>query len=190
MVRPPGDKRDVSHLNVEIKARCERIDAVREILRERQALFVGVDHQVDTYYRSPRGRLKLREGNIECALIHYHREDESGPKESRVTLYHPSDPRALKEILARCLGVLVVVRKEREIYFIDNVKFHLDTVEKLGSFVEIEAIDQTGTIGKARLLGQCEAYMRALAIETDDLVSCSYSDMLLHLDRAATDPAG
>ena len=178
----PEPDRTMTHLNVEIKARCNDPDAIRTVLRQRSAEFKGVDHQVDTYFRSPKGRLKLREGSIERSLIHYHREDETGPRESLVTLYQPqSDSSALKEVLTRSLGVLVVVKKEREIYFIDNVKFHVDTVEDLGSFVEIEAIDDTGVIGREMLQAQCVEHMRAFGIRSDDLLGRSYSDMLLEL---------
>ena len=169
----------MSHLNVEIKARCNRPDAIRKILQYRNAAFKGVDHQTDTYFRTPNGRLKLREGNIENCLIHYDRENRPGPKESRVTLYETQPDSPLKEILSKSLGVLVVVEKQREIYFIDNVKFHIDTVERLGSFVEIEAIDKTGALGKDELQKQCEGYIELFQIQSDDLIHCSYSDMLL-----------
>jgi len=167
----------MSHLNVEIKARCSHTDAVRRILKERDAVFKGMDRQVDTYFRCPNGRLKLREGDIEYALIHYDREDTAGPKKSLVTLYRPERNSTLKKLLTRALGVLVVVEKQREIYFIDNVKFHIDAVQGLGSFVEIEAIDATGEIGEDTLRRQCGMYMDLFGIRMDDLVTLSYSDM-------------
>ena len=169
----------MSHLNVEIKARCNRPDAIRKILQDRNAAFKGVDHQTDIYFRSPNGRLKLREGNIENCLIHYDRENRPGPKESRVVLYETQPDSNLKEILSKSLGVLVVAKKQREIYFIDNVKFHIDTVERLGSFVEIEAIDKNGALGRDELQKQCERFIDLFQIQPDDLIHCSYSDMLL-----------
>jgi len=168
----------MSHLNVEIKARCSHTDAVRRVLKQRNAIFKGVDRQVDTYFGCSDGRLKLREGDIEYALIHYDREDAAGPKRATVTLYHPERNSALKELLTRALGVRAVVEKTREIYFIDNVKFHIDTVQGLGDFVEIEAIDAAGEIGEGALRRQCDVYMKLFGIRTDDLVACSYSDML------------
>lgn len=167
------------HLNIEIKARCTAQDAIRALLRERAARFVGEDHQIDTYFRTPRGRLKLREGAIERNLIYYERADQQGPKASNVTLYRPGPDPSLKAILTQVLGVLVVVDKRREIYFIDNVKFHLDRVEGLGTFVEIEAIDEDGTIGEARLHEQCAYYLDLFEIAEEDLLSVSYSDMLM-----------
>ena len=168
----------MAHLNIEIKARCGDPDRVRGALRARGADFRGVDHQVDTYFHCPRGRLKLREGNIERSLIHYDRPDQSGPKPARVTLCHPERTGPLRQVLAAALGVWTVVDKRREIYYIGNVKFHVDQVEGLGGFVEIEAIDADGDIGARRLREQCEEYMRMLGIEEEDLVTCSYSDLL------------
>lgn len=170
---------DGSFLNVEIKARCTAPGRIREALRARQARFVGEDHQIDTYFRTPRGRLKLREGAIEHNLIYYERTDQPGPKASNVTLYRPTPDAALKEILTQALGVLVVVDKRREIYFIDNVKFHLDRVDRLGAFVEIEAIDVEGTRGEDRLRAQCAHYLDVFEIKEKDLVRVSYSDLLL-----------
>lgn len=169
----------MSHLNVEIKARCDDPGRVRSVLAERNADFRGTDHQVDTYFHCPTGRLKLRQGNIENSLIHYDRPEKPGPKQAAVTLYHPRPDPALKAVLTEALGVRVVVRKTREIYFIDNVKFHIDTVEGLGNFVEVEAIDTAGDIGPEKLLAQCREYMTLLGIKRRDLVSASYSDMLL-----------
>ena len=73
----------MSHLNVEIKARCNNQDEIRRILKERGAEFKGVDHQIDTYFKSNNGKFKLREGNIENDLIFYERENKAGPKESK-----------------------------------------------------------------------------------------------------------
>ena len=173
----------MSHLNIEIKARCSDPERVRKVLQARDAVFKGVDHQVDTYFRCAKGRLKFREGNIEYSLIHYDRQDEAGPKDSLVTLYHPERNSALKEILSNSLDILVIVRKRREIYFIDNVKFHIDIVDTLGSFVEIEAIDVTGAIGKDALKIQCDEFMRLFGIQPEDLLTSSYSDMLLAAGR-------
>lgn len=73
----------------------------------------------------------------------------------------------------------MVVDKEREIYFVDNIKFHIDTVLNLGTFIEIEAIDETGEIGKEKLLQQCQRYLDVFGIINENLVECSYSDLLL-----------
>lgn len=175
-----SSERAAQPVNIEVKARCEDLAAVRAVLRdELEARFIGEDHQVDTYFSVERGRLKLREGTIERHLIYYERPDQAGPKPSEVMLYQPEAPAALKELLGRALGVRVVVEKRREIYFLGNVKFHLDRVKGLGTFIEIEAIDREGTLGHERLREQCEHYWQRLGLSETARVAASYSDLLL-----------
>src|SRR3989344_8010057 len=169
----------MKHLNIEIKARCNDHEKIRSILKSRNADFKGTDHQIDTYFKVDNGRLKLREGNIENFLVFYEREDKEGPKKSDVILFKSDPSSSLKEILLKSLGALVVVDKQREIYFIENVKFHIDTVMNLGTFMEIEAIDSDGSYKKEKLLKQCQKYLKLFGIPKDDLVSVSYSDLLL-----------
>ena len=163
-------------INVEIKARCADPEHVRAVLRQRKARFAGLDHQVDTYFRVGQGRLKLREGNVENALIYYLRPNESGPKTSDVFLCASSP--GLKELLAAALGVLVAVEKRREIYYLGNVKTHVDQVTDLGSFVEIEAAGDENA-NRERLLRQCRELMEAFGVREEELFAESYSDLLL-----------
>lgn len=167
------------HLNIEIKARVASLEPLRDFLIAQKARYVGTDHQKDTYFNVPEGRLKLREGNIEQALIFYRRNDQAGPKKSEVMLHAiTKEDASLVAMLKNALPTEVVVEKTREIYFIGNVKFHLDMVEGLGTFAEIEAIDLDGSVGEAQLYAQCNDYMQAWKIETEDLLTDSYSDML------------
>lgn len=165
--------------NIEIKAKCRQSEKIREILASHNARFVGIDRQIDTYFKVQHGRMKLREGNIENHLIHYHRDNQAGPKKSEVILYRPSSE-TLKPLLTTALNILVVVDKQRAIYFIDNVKFHIDEVKELGAFVEIEAIDKDGSISEKELEMQCKSYLALFGIEDRDLMETSYSDMLLN----------
>lgn len=166
------------HLNIEIKARCADPDRIEAYLRDHKAEHRGEDHQIDTYFHTQTGRLKLREGNIEHSLIYYERPDQKGPKASRIILI-TQPPEEIKALLEKTNGVKVVVDKHRKIFFIDNVKFHIDQVAGLGNFVEIEAIDMKGTIGEEKLLEQCQHYLQAFEITEADLLTNSYSDMLL-----------
>ncbi|MBC7890386.1 MAG: class IV adenylate cyclase [Ferruginibacter sp.] len=166
-------------LNIEFKATTNKLAELEAVLQHCNPLFVGEDHQVDTYFNVPYGRLKLREGNIENALIHYERLNIAGSKSSQVLLYQHQPGSALKEILVNSLGVKTVVDKKRRIYFVDNVKFHFDTVKDLGSFVEVEAIDKEESIGEKILKGQCDQYANFFNIAEADFVALSYSDLLL-----------
>ena len=89
----------------------------------------------------------------------------------------------MKLILTEVHGVKVVVEKRRKIYFIENVKFHFDTLEKLGEFVEVEAIDRDGSIGVEKLEDQCREYAEFFGVEKSQFVSESYSDLILRLEN-------
>jgi predicted adenylyl cyclase CyaB len=169
----------MSFLNVEIKARCTDASFIRNYLLSQGAEFKGTDLQTDTYFNVTNGRLKLREGNIENALIWYERTNQAGPKNSSVQLVRIEDAQGLKEALRKSSGVKVVVEKKREIYFIGNVKFHLDEVPGLGSFAEIEASNLYADLTQEQLKEQCDFYLAAFGINDADLVEVSYSDMLL-----------
>jgi len=168
----------MSHHNVEFKARCDHPDRIRRLLRREGAEEKGTDRQVDTYFQMSDGRLKLREGKIENHLIYYERPDRVGPKEALISLHETEPGTSLKGVLEDALGVDVVVRKTREIYFIDNVKFHIDQVEDLGSFVEVEAIDRDGSRDRETLREQCETYLSLFDVDDDQLVSRSYCDLI------------
>ncbi len=170
----------MSHLNVEIKARCFDLETIRCYLNAHGAILQTAVRQIDTYFQCKEGKFKLRQDQLRTRLIHYAREITAGPKKSWVTFYEPQDVNALREILSRALGIKVVVKKHREIYLIENVKFHLDQVENLGTFIEIEAIDYDGTIGADKLYCQCEHYLDALGIQADQLIEGSYADLLLN----------
>ena len=167
-------------ITIEIKARCSDPARVRGVLKDCKARFKGLDHQIDTYFRVPAGRLKLREGNIENALIYYKRTDQKNSKRCDSILYKYSGGVALKKVLASALGVLTIVDKKREIYFIKNTKFHIDRVKKLGNFVEIEVFGRAQAIAKLRK--QCDYYQELLGIKPQELMTDSYSDQLLRLE--------
>jgi predicted adenylyl cyclase CyaB len=95
-----------------------------------------------------------------------------------VSLYRTKEIKGLKDVLINALPELITVDKKREIYFIDNVKFHLDKVKGLGEFIEIEAIGND-ELERENLLEQCNYYLHLFNIKDEDLVSVSYSDMLL-----------
>jgi predicted adenylyl cyclase CyaB len=164
---------------IEIKAKCENFALIKNILKSKNARYIGQDHQIDTYFDVKKGRLKLREGNIENQLIFYDRVNQKGPKQSSVLLFKTEPNNSLKALLKEALGVLTVVEKKRDIYFINNTKFHLDEVKNLGSFIEIEAIGLSDDCGKHQLYEECRYYLELFKIPGKDLIKESYSDMIL-----------
>jgi predicted adenylyl cyclase CyaB len=170
----------MNYINVEIKAKCFHPEKVEAFLVSHNAQFIGVDQQKDTYFNVASGRLKLRQGNIENNFIFYNRPDQEGPKQSDFSLLNIVDGKSTENFFTKVLGIKVIVQKKRKIFFIENVKFHLDEINGLGSFVEIEAGNKNypnKTIDE--LQKQCEFYMDAFEIKKEDLIHHSYSDMLL-----------
>ncbi|KAB1443229.1 class IV adenylate cyclase [Pseudodesulfovibrio senegalensis] len=168
-------------VNVEIKARITNPERIRDILMAAGAEYHGLDKQCDTYFNCPQGRLKLREGNVENSLIFYRRPDTPEPKVSEYELERLVPGHGMVPLLSAAFGVKVVVEKEREIYFKDNVKFHIDRVRGLGRFVEIEAIgEHAGELDT--LHGQCSEWLECLGISMEQLEPSSYSDMFMALD--------
>ena len=134
--------------------------------------------QRDTFFQVPRGRLKLRENAERCAeLIYYERPDQLGPKTSTYTRTPVEDPRTMQELLDKLLGRAAVVAKRREVFWINSSRVHLDNVEGLGSFVELEVVlseeqtDAQGQLIAAELMAQLE-------IREDQLIAGAYVDLL------------
>lgn len=172
--------------NAEIKASSseEEQNKIIEILKQNNAKYIGTDVQVDTYFKVESGRFKLRKGNIENYLIYYEREDKEEAKRSDVILFdNQGRISELEKIMKKTHEVLIQVEKKRNIYFIDNVKFHIDNVSLLGRFIEIEAISQERLIPIEKLLEQCNYYKKLFGIEEKNLIGTSYSDMLIEKNK-------
>ena len=156
--------------NYEFKAKVAEIQKYENKLLALNPDYKGLDHQIDTYFHVQHGRLKLREGNIENSLINYFREEIAGSKQSQLILYKHEPNIALKDILTKQLGIKIVVDKKRKIYFIDNVKFHFDVVENLGTFIEVEAIDDKEEFSIEYLKNQCDKYFNSFGLTEKNVV--------------------
>jgi len=167
--------------NIEIKARLQDSEAARATAQALADSDTVLElEQIDTYFHVPHGRLKLREefgAHARHKLVFYNRADESGPKQCDYDLLPAPDPAAAKALLQKALGVRIVVKKKRTVYFHKNVRIHLDTVDSLGAFLEFEAV-----MGENVPVDQGEPLVRQLMhafhISERDLIHVSYCDML------------
>jgi len=163
--------------NIEFKARCPDLQAVRERLKELGVPLARHMRQLDTYFKVASGRLKLREiGDDEAQLVQYDRPDESVARACEYTVVPVKDAAGLKRALSLALGVRVVVDKVRELYLWDHTRVHLDTVEELGTFLELETVVTEQTLEDAR--AECERIRDSLMIKAEDILSVSYADLI------------
>lgn len=165
-------------VNIEIKSRA-RDSARIKLLVESLAQTAGeLIEQEDVFFVVPRGRLKLRIfSTISAELIYYEREDRAGPKESRYVISRTSEPESLRNVLSKSLGVRGIVRKKRTLYQIRQTRIHLDEVEGLGSFAELEVVMKEGQ-SQAEGIAIARGLMSQLEIEPSDLIEHGYIDLL------------
>jgi predicted adenylyl cyclase CyaB len=169
----------VIQTNLEIKARCADLEAARERTRALATSHVGIDRQTDTYFATRRGRLKLRESSLSGGqLVPYLRPDQPGPKRADYGVIPVEEPERVKALLSEILGVHRVVRKVREIWLHENVRIHLDEVEGLGSFVELEAVYDGASKSLPAQESKVRVLMDRLGIREEDLVDVSYEGLL------------
>lgn len=168
--------------NIEIKARCNNLKKALDIVHEIKTDYVGSLHQVDTYYETKEGRLKLREINdIETQLIPYYKEYSTGPMKSSYSVLPVNDKKNLKAILEKILGQVIVVDKQREVFLVDNIRIHLDEVKGLGSFIEFEAVYEENSLSdKEREVRKVDELKDIFQIDDNDLLDKSYIDFFLN----------
>ncbi len=164
--------------NVEVKARVRDAAAFRRRVESMSDAAVEALDQRDTFFVVPRGRLKLRVlGPDACELIYYERPDDAAATLSEYFVVRSSDPEAFLEILSAVLGVRGVVAKRRFLYRIGRTRVHLDEVDGLGTFVELEVVlDEGESPEEGRDVA--ERLSAALGIEEEDRVRGAYIDLL------------
>jgi predicted adenylyl cyclase CyaB len=164
--------------NIEIKARARDWERLLRIAQTISDTPAQVIHQRDVFFETPRGRLKLRVLAPNYAqLVYYERANVSGPKPSIFYISDTTDPVAMETLLTAALGVRGEVIKSRTLYMASNTRIHLDQVEGLGEFVELEALlgpEQTEQQGRAAV----DELMLKLGIGAADLIDVAYIDLL------------
>lgn len=164
--------------NVEIKARVESIELILPkvaALADRGPIQIIQD---DTFFACESGRLKLRAFSDDAGeLIFYRRENRKGPKESFYLVAPTECPGILREALLQAYGQAGRIRKKRILYLKDRTRIHLDRVEDLGDFLELEVVLAEGEKSEN---GQAVAreIMAALDIQPDQLIEGAYIDLL------------
>lgn len=163
--------------NLEIKARVASLSPARARLnRLRGAAREPVVRQTDWYFRVPKGRLKLRVlgGRRDGELILYVRPDRASVRTSTFQVLPVADATAARALLEAMFGLRACVRKRREVWISENARIHLDSVDGLGRFVEIEVVVSGGAAQARALMAQLRG---VLGIRSADLIAGSYAEM-------------
>lgn len=163
--------------NVEIKARIESVDS----LVPRVAALAGDGPfqiaQDDVFFHCDTGRLKLRMFSESSGeLIFYRRRDSAGPKESFYIRSPAPDPASLRQSLGLAYGETGRVTKRRTLYLVGRTRVHLDRVEGLGDFIELEVVlDEGESIDSGTK--EAQSLMAALGIGASQLIEGAYVDL-------------
>ncbi|MDZ7338746.1 MAG: class IV adenylate cyclase [candidate division KSB1 bacterium] len=169
--------------NVELKARYDDLQRAARVARALGATRQWRRRQTDTYFATPRGRIKVRRVPGQPAeLIAYHRADTATARPSSYHICSVPDGAALCRTLSMVLDTLVVVDKVRTLYLLDNVRIHLDTVRGIGSFIEFEAVlshPPQEAAATARVKELCTHF----GITQEHIVATSYAELLLARSR-------
>ena len=164
--------------NIEIKARVPNFASLMQTVKAIAGKESEQIYQRDTFFNATTGRLKLREFKDGSAvLISYLRENTLEPVSSDYLLYPAHDPELLRDTLSKTLGIRGEVRKTRHLFMTGRTRIHLDVVDSLGHFMELEVVLESGEDPQ---IGEREAtlLMRKLGIEEDDLIKCAYIDLI------------
>lgn len=174
--------------NIEIKARVPSLDALLPRVRALADHGPELITQDDTFFACAHGRLKLRvfaPGQGE--LIAYARPDASGPKACDYLITPVADPKSLRASLSRALGVCGRVVKQRTLFLVGRTRVHLDRVDGLGDFLELEVVLREGEDAQHGI-AEAHALLTRLNVQPSQLVCSAYLDLLLK--RADLPPSG
>jgi adenylate cyclase class IV len=163
--------------NLEAKFRLVDLGEARRLAEEAGFRRDSTLVQCDTFFNAPRGKLKLREEAQGSWLIHYQRDHDGALELSNYTIAPVSDPALTCTLLEAALGIIAQVRKRRILLMRENVRLHLDAVEALGSFGEIEAV--LPPVGKAEEYRPIvEELLKILGVTRCDLIGASYFELM------------
>lgn len=164
--------------NVEVKARLDNVEKATALAASIADSGPEYIKQEDVFFNVPRGRLKLRIlSPTDGQLIFYERPDQAGPKTSVYSIVETNRPLELKTLLEAACGIRNIVRKTRRVYLAGRTRIHIDNVESLGDFLELEVVlaeAEDPSVGEA----EARELMEKLGIESSQLVDKAYVDLL------------
>jgi len=170
--------------NVEIKARVRDFESIQQVAESLTDRPVEELRQIDTFFYPPRGRFKLREfADGRGELIAYARSDNNGPTLSDYYILRTDRADGMKSFLGELLGIRGIVKKRRLLYHIGPTRIHLDQVEGLGDFLELEVVLDDGE-AESEGARTADEVMKKLGMVDAERIACAYIDLLEREDGA------
>jgi adenylate cyclase len=171
--------------NIEVKARVDNVQAWIPRAKALADSWPSTLVQDDTFFNCLNGRLKLRAFNADKGeLIFYQRPNETGPKESTYSIVETCSPDLMREVLTSAYGQVGRLRKTRTLFLSGRTRIHLDQVEGLGDFIELEVVLSSNEPAEAGVEIAC-ALLTKLGIREESLVAGAYLDLLKPRSLAA-----
>ena len=162
-------------VNLELKIKLKSFNIVKKILKEINAEFVKTLNQKDVYYKNHGGLLKLRIENSEQSIIKYLRDEKGIDRFSAYEVLHFAGGNA-ENFFSKVFKVETVVQKKRQLFMYYNTRIHLDTVEGLGNFLELETLVLNG---KADAKKRYNEIIKLLKLDKYDSIRKSYRNLMI-----------
>lgn len=164
--------------NLELKIQIDDLDFFKVELNKRNSIFSGTLKQIDTYYSFYKGLLKLRNQNGKYELIKYNRIEKGSERWSNYSLLFINGEE-VENYFNDLFEIETVVEKVRQVYIYKNTRIHLDTVKKLGKFLELETV--VNNITEDEAIEEFNEVVHFLKLDTNKEIRKSYRDLLLNL---------
>ncbi len=170
--------------NLEIKIQINSFDAIIKFLKP---YYIEDLYQTDTYFTVNDGRMKLRkEVDKEAYMIYYQRPDLSSEKYSNYSIYPIQDVEMFYKVFSKVLHQELVVKKKRSLYIIENARIHLDVVENLGNFLEIEIVINN-TVEEKEAPFFMDSLLKIFNLKEHQKIDCGYRELLLRSNNKTLD---
>jgi predicted adenylyl cyclase CyaB len=173
--------------NIEIKARLSDFSQAIAMAKSISNTAGKTLKQTDYFFHCAEGRLKLRVfSDNKGELIFYRRQNQKGPKTSTYSITKTNEPNRLKLVLASAHGVLGIVKKTRHLFKVGRTRIHIDQVEQLGDYLELEVVLKPEESQQVGIL-EAEELMQQLSISEKNLIDCTYIDLISDKNQSQTD---
>jgi predicted adenylyl cyclase CyaB len=159
------------------RAKVNNLEELENKLILLEATLIKTSHYIDTYFKTAKGTLKLRESRRQTVLINYENKRINSSISDEVMVYNHKFSNALKNILKFQFGIDKVITTKRKIFCFENIQFHLDKVEELGNFIQLEVQNPDNNFNELQLSAQYDFFWEFLEIQLNQQVNKSYYEL-------------